>query len=66
MTRVAWLNEKMWSELFLLNRDALLEQMDAFTAEFGKLRTYIADGKREEMREMMRNSTERRTMFDKK
>ncbi len=66
LTRIAKINDEMWSELFLLNRDALLEQMDAFTAEFDKLRSYIADGKREEMREMMRNSTERRTMFDKK
>lgn len=66
LTRIAKINDEMWSELFLLNRDALLEQMDAFTAEFQKLRTFIADGKREEMREMMRESTERRSLFDKK
>lgn len=66
LTRIAKINDEMWSELFLLNRDALIEQMDAFTAEFAKLRSYIADGKREEMREMMRESTERRSKFDKK
>ena len=66
LTRIAKINDEMWSELFLLNRDALLEQMDAFMAEFQKLRTFIADGKREEMREMMRESTERRSLFDKK
>lgn len=66
LTRIAKINDEMWSELFLLNRDALLEQMDAFTAEFAKLRDYIADGKRDEMREMMRESTERRSLFDKK
>lgn len=66
LTRIAKINDEMWSELFLLNRDALLEQMDAFTREFDKLRTFIAQGKREEMREMMRESTARRSLFDKK
>ena len=66
LTRIAKINDEMWSELFLLNRDALLAQMDTFTEEFAKLRSYIADGKREEMREMMRESSARRTLFDKK
>ena len=66
LTRIAKINDEMWSELFLLNREALLEQMDTFMGEFEKLRTYIAKGNREEMREMMRLSTARRTLFDKK
>ena len=66
LTRIAKINDEMWSELFLLNRDALLAQMDAFTEEFKKLRGFIADGNREEMREMMRESTARRSLFDKK
>ena len=28
LTRVAWLNEKMWCELFLENRDFLAEEID--------------------------------------
>ena len=66
LTRIAKINDEMWSELFLLNRDALIEQMDTFSAEFAKLRAFIADGKRDEMRAMMRASTERRALFDKK
>ena len=66
LTRIAKINEVMWSELFLMNRDQLLRQMDAFSSEFEKLRSYIADGKREEMQEMMRLSTQRRSLFDKK
>ena len=66
LTRIAKINDEMWSELFLLNRDALIEQMDTFSAEFAKLRAFIADGKRDEMRAMMRESTERRALFDKK
>ncbi|MBQ9735788.1 MAG: prephenate dehydrogenase [Clostridia bacterium] len=66
LTRIAKINDEMWSELFLLNREALLAQMDTFMGEFEKLRSFIADGKREEMREMMRKSSARRTLFDKK
>ena len=66
LTRIAKINEVMWSELFLLNKDALLRQMDAFSAEFDKLRSYIERGDKEEMQAMMRLSTERRSLFDKK
>lgn len=65
LTRIARINDDMWSELFLLNRPALLKEMDAFTAAFSRLRECIASGDREGMREMMRCSTERRARFDK-
>ena len=66
LTRIAKINDEMWSELFLLNREALLQEMDGFAAEFARLRRMIAEGDREGMREMMRLSTARRTLFDKK
>ena len=66
LTRIAKINEVMWSELFLMNKEALLKQMDCFEAEFNKLRQYIVEGRREEMQDMMRRSTERRKKFDKK
>ena len=66
LTRIAKINEVMWSELFLMNREALLAQMDKFEGEFKKLRGYIEDGNREEMQRMMISSTERRKKFDKK
>ena len=65
LTRIARINDEMWSELFLLNREALLSQMDAFEAQLGRLRETIASGKRDEMRAMMRRSAERRAKFDK-
>lgn len=65
LTRIARINDAMWSELFLLNRDALLKQMDAFSAEFGKFRWLLASGNTEELRKVMRTATERRTLFDK-
>ncbi|MBP5353852.1 MAG: prephenate dehydrogenase [Lachnospiraceae bacterium] len=66
LTRIANINDEMWSELFLANKDALLREMDAYRASFDELRDCIANGDRDRMREMMRLSTERRKRFDKK
>ena len=65
LTRIARINEDMWSELFLLNRDELLAQMDQFAREFSELRDMLADGDVEGMKEKMRLSTTRRAYFDK-
>ncbi len=65
LTRIARINDEMWSELFLWNRDELLCQMNKFEAAFDHLRRALADGDREEMRRMMRLSGERREKFDK-
>ncbi len=65
LTRIAKINEKMWSELFISNKDALIYQMDSFIKEFSDFRWLIANESREEMREKMRASTERRKLFDK-
>ncbi len=65
LTRIAKINDEMWSELFLLNRDALLREMDTFEREFKKLKACVESGDRETMREMMKCSTERRALFDK-
>lgn len=66
LTRIARINEYMWSELFMENRDALLGQMDLFLKQFTSLRNMIADGNVKDMQEMMRQSTARRALFDKK
>lgn len=66
LTRIAKINENMWSELFMMNQDVLLEQMDAFIAEIGNFRNLLAEGDVEGMKEKMRCSTERRKQFDKK
>ena len=65
LTRIAKINDLMWSELFMLNRDALLEQMDAFADEFDRFRTLLRAGDSDGMREMMRRATARRMLFDK-
>lgn len=65
LTRIARINENMWSELFLMNKEPLLRQMDLFMGEFNKLRESLLEGDTEKMKEMMRTSTERRKLFDK-
>ena len=65
LTRIAKINNRMWSELFLMNKDALLREMDAFIAEFASLREMLAEGDVEAMRVKMRISTARRSLFDK-
>lgn len=65
LTRIARINDEMWSELFLLNKDALLKEMDNFIGAFNRLYDTVKNDDREEMRKMMRCSTERRKLFDK-
>ena len=65
LTRIAKINDEMWSELFLDNKDALLAEMERFRASFDELYEKIKLGDREGMRDMMRTSTERRKRFDK-
>ena len=66
LTRIARINDLMWSELFVANKDVLLEQMDMFAEKFSELRKMLKDEDVDGMREMMRHSTERRALFDKK
>lgn len=65
LTRIANINEEMWSELFLLNKKALLYEMDCYRACFDKLYGAIADGNEQVIKDMMRLSTARRKMFNK-
>jgi hypothetical protein len=64
LTRIAKINENMWTELFLMNKNQLLAQMDLFLTEFKKLRDALAKEDQESMKEMMRLSTKRRKYFD--
>ncbi len=66
LTRIARINDEMWSELFLMNKEPLLAQMDKFLDEFSRLRTALQEDDRESIRAMMRLSTTRRALFDKK
>ena len=66
LTRIARINDLMWSELFAANKTALLKQMNLFMEQFTRLKELLEADDIEGMRSMMRQSTQRRALFDKK
>ena len=65
LTRIAKINENMWSELFLLNKEELLKQINLYLNNFYVLKEAIENDDKEKLKEIMRLSTERRKYFDK-
>ena len=65
LTRIANINENMWTELFLMNKTALLKEMDSFINCMSKLRDFINSEDEEKIKNMMKLSTERRKFFNK-
>lgn len=66
LTRIARINDLMWSELFIANKAALLDQMNLFMDKFQSLKTMLENNDVDGMRAMMQHSTQRRALFDKK
>lgn len=66
LTRIASINENMWSELFLLNKNYLLQHMDVFIREMSEFRELLANDDREGLKDKMRLSTERHSHFIQK
>lgn len=54
MTRCACLNEKIWKELFLLNKEALLPEIDQLIYHIMELRNAIADDDEKQLEELLR------------
>ena len=65
LTRIARINENMWSELFLLNKEELLLQMNLFLEKFEELKKTIENDDVDKMKEIMKLSTLNRSYFDK-
>lgn len=65
LTRIAKINDRMWSELFLMNRELLLLEMDSFIEEFQRFRDMLSREDSAAMRERMVEATQRRSLFDK-
>ncbi len=66
LTRIARINDKMWSELFLMNKKELVSQIDTFMLELDQMKKLLVLGDRDGLREKMKLSTKRRADFDKK
>ena len=65
LTRIAAINENMWSELFLMNKQDLLNEMEEFSKEFNKLKEAISNEDLDTIKQMMKLSTKRRNYFNK-
>ena len=65
LTRIAKINETLWSELFFLNKENLVQEIDDFAAELENLKQKIADEDEEGIKKLFIQSTERRKQFDK-
>ena len=57
LTRIAKIDDSMWNELFMCNRDELAKQMDIFSETFERMRRALKEGDTTTMRQMMRTST---------
>lgn len=64
LTRIAKINESLWPELFILNKDNLVREIDEFTSEMKNFRDLIQNEDTERMQELMVQSTQRRSCFD--
>ena len=53
LTRVAWLNENMWAELFLDNGDNLIRELDILLASLLEYKSALQDGDFEELRRLL-------------
>jgi len=55
LTRVAWLNENMWAELFLQNREHLLFELDSIISSLTEYRDALDCSDSEKMVELLRD-----------
>ena len=60
MTRVAYLNENMWSELFLQNKDFLLGELSELINNLTQYQKAISDGDRAALMELLRDGKQKR------
>lgn len=65
MTRVAKMNADMWTDLFLENRDYLIEEIDSLTGQLIAYREALLAGSAEQLRHLIEEGTERKKEVDR-
>lgn len=60
LTRIANINEDLWSELFLGNKENLITSIDNFLLEMEKIKRALIDENQEELKKLFIKSTKRR------
>ena len=64
MTRVAWLNPPMWAELFIDNKEYLLNEIDTLLENISKYRTAIAEEDAETLEKLLEEGRNRKAEID--
>lgn len=64
LTRIATINEDLWGELFLLNKDILLDEIDQFLDATKHFRDSLEKEDIDEMKRLFIQSTNRRKLFN--
>ena len=60
LTRIAMINENLWSELFIQNKDFLVKRINAFEKELDKLKEALNTKDTDKLKSIMKDSTEKR------
>lgn len=60
LTRIANINEDLWSELFLGNKENLLKSIEDFETELDKIKDAVKDNDKESLKKLFIKSTKRR------
>jgi prephenate dehydrogenase len=55
MTRVAWLNENMWTELFLENKEPLLFELEYIISSLNEYKTAIENNDADTLKALLRD-----------
>ncbi len=66
MTRVARLHPAMWTELFLLNREPLLSELDALIGHLNEYRSALETADGQQLYALLKEGTERKEIVDRK
>ena len=64
LTRVAWLNPTMWAELFLENKEYLVEELNTFIAAMSAYKDAIESGDEDQLIDLLEEGKERKREVD--
>lgn len=66
LTRIAKINEELWSELFFMNKQALLTEIEHFELELKHFKNVLDDGDTDRLKRLLTKAKERRLYFDER
>ncbi len=64
LTRVAWLNAQMWAELFLENKDNVLNELNFYIESLSAYRDAVADGDMAKLVSLLEEGKQRKEQVD--